>query len=208
MKKIISVMLLLACALTCSFALASCGETVDPVPEKNEVSYSEASASFVNAVKATVATTIDATVKVDVQGETLNAAYHTVKNSDGTTTMNYAVEVLNGADSEDNKTVVTGEATSDASGVFTDENAKAFGANGVALNLAAFTGTDFDASANVLRITVAADNTEAVLGAAIGADTVVVVTISEGTVVSVTVNYQTSGSTVEIVCEYNKPVEA
>ena len=206
MKKIISIMLLLACALTCSFALASCGETVDPAPEKNEASYSEASAPFIAAVKATVATTTDATIKVDVQGETLNAAYHTVKNTDGSKTMNYAVEVINGADKEDNKTLVTGEATSDTSGVFTDENAKAFGANGVALNLAAFTGTDFDASANVLRITVAAADTQAVLGAAIGADAVVVVTISEGAVVSVTVNYQTADATVEIVCEYNKPV--
>ena len=208
MKKIISIMLLLACALTCSFALASCGETVEPAPEKPAVVYSEASVPFVSAVKATVASTIDATVKVDVQGETLNAAYHTVNNGDGTKTMSYAVEKLNGADVAENKSVVEGTATSDASGVFTDENAKTFGANGVALNLAAFTGSDFDISDNVLRITVAAADTAAVLGTAIGGDAVVVVTISEGAVTSVTVNYSAAGATVEIVCEYNKPVKA
>lgn len=205
MKKIISIMLLLACALTCSFALASCGDPVQPEPENNTVAFSDVSAPFIAAVNATVANTVDATVKVDVQGETLYAEYHTVKNSDGTKTMSYAVEVINGADSEEHKSFVTGEATSDASGVFTDENAKAFGANGIALNLGAFTGTDFDASANVLRISVAADNTPAVLGTAIGADAVVVITVNEGAVVSVTINYQTPASTVEIVCEYNKP---
>ena len=204
MKKIISIMLLLACALTCSFALASCDEPV--VPESNEVAFSDVSATFIAAVNATDANTIDATIKVEVQGETLNAAYHTVKNSDGTQTMNYAVEVINGAESAEHKSVVTGEAVSNTSGEYTDENAKAFGANGIKLNLAAYTGTDFDASANVLRFNVAANDTAAVLGAAVGADAVVVVTISEGVVVSVTVNYQTSASTVEIVCEYNKPV--
>ena len=208
MKKIVSIMLLLACALTCSFALASCGDPVEPAPETPVVVYSEAVAPFVNAVKATAANTVDATVKVDVQGETLTAAYHTVKNSDGTKTMTYAVEVLNGVDVADNKSVVEGTATSDASGVFTDEYAKVFGANGVALNLSAFGGTDFDISANVLRITVAAADTAAVLGTAIGADAVVVVTINNGAVISVTVNYATPANTVEIVCEYNKPVEA
>ena len=208
MKKIISMMLLLACALTCSFALASCGETVDPAPEKPAVVYSEASVPFINAVKATAPNTIDATVKVDVLGETLNAEYHTVNNGDGTKTMNYVVEKINGIDVEDNKTIIEGTAISNASGEFEDENAKAFGANGVALNLAAFTGSDFDISSNVLRITVAAADTAAVLGTAVGADTVVVVTISAGVVTSVTVNYQTADASVEIVCEYNKPVKA
>ena len=201
MKKIISIMLLLACALTCSFALASCGETVDPVPEKPVVLYSEASVPFISAIKATAVNTTDATVKVETLGETLNAAYHTK-------TMTYAIETINGTESADNKTVVTGEATSDTSGVFTDEKAKTFGANGITLNLDKFNGTDFDASANVLRITVAAADTAAVLGAAIGADTVVVVTINGGAVTSVTVNYETPAAKVEIVCEYNKPQEA
>ena len=208
MKKFISIMLLLACALTCSFALASCDEPVDPVPEKPVVVYSEASAAFINAVKATAANTTDATIKVEVQGETLNAAYHTVKNSDGTKTMTYAIEKLNGFDVAENKTVVSGEATSDAAGVFTDENAKAFGANGITLNLDKYNGTDFDASANVLRITVAAADTAAVLGTAIGADAVVVITISGGAVSSVTVNYETPAAKVEIVCEYDKAQEA
>ena len=208
MKKIISIMLLLACALTCSFALASCGETVDPVPEKPVVLYSEASVPFISAIKATTVNTTDATVKVETLGETLNAAYHTVKNGDGTKTMTYAIETINGTESADNKTVVTGEATSDTSGVFTDEKAKTFGANGITLNLDKFNGTDFDASANVLRITVAAADTAAVLGAAIGADAVVVVTINGGAVTSVTVNYETPAAKVEIVCEYNKPQEA
>ena len=204
MKKIISIMLALACALTCSFALASCGEPADTTPEPTEVSYSEVVTPFVNAVKATAANTVDATIKVDVQGETLNAAYHTVKNADGTKTMTYSVEVINTDNSADNKSLVTGEATSDASGVFTDEYAKAFGANGLSLNLAAYTGKDFDVSNNVLRITVPANDVATVLGAAVGADAVVVVTINGGKVTSVTVNYQTPAATVEIVCEYNK----
>ena len=207
MKKIISIVLLLACALTCSFALASCGET--PItPAENTVSYADASSAFVSAVGATVVNTVDATIKVDVQGETLTAVYNTVKNSDGTKTMTYAIETLAGVETEDNKVVVTGEAVSDTAGVFADENAKAFGANGVALNLGAYTGADFAASANVLRISVAAADTAAVLGSAIGADTVVVVTINEGVVTSVTVNYSTADAVVEIVCEYNKPVVA
>ena len=209
MKKIISIMLALACVLACTFALASCGDPVDTTPdEPTAVVYSEAVVPFTNAVKATVANTVDATIKVDVQGETLNASYRTVKNADGTKTMTYAVEVLNGADLADNKTVVNGEATSDASGVFTDEYANAFGANGIALNLGAYTGNDFDVSNNVLRITIAANDVAAVLGTAVGADAVVVVTINNGVVSTVTVNYQTPNATVEIVCEYNKPAQA
>lgn len=204
MKKIISVMLLLACALTCSFALASCDEPAETPEENNTVVYSEAVVPFTNAVKATVANTVDASIKVEVQGETLNAMYHTVKNDDNTKTMTYSVEVLNGTDDAENISVVTGEAVSDASGVFTDDYAKAFGANGIALNLAAYNGSDFDVSNNVLRITIAANDVAAVLGSAVGADAVVVVTISNGAVSSVTVNYQTPNAKVEIVCVYNK----
>ena len=110
MKKIISVMLLLACALTCSFALASCDEPAETPEENNTVVYSEAVVPFTNAVKATVANTVDASIKVEVQGETLNAMYHTVKNDDNTKTMTYSVEVLNGTDDAENIRVVTGEA--------------------------------------------------------------------------------------------------
>lgn len=206
MKKIISIMLLIACALTCSFVLASCDEPADPNAGDNSVKYTDVVGKFATAVGATVANTVDATVKVEIGGETLNATYNTVKNSDGTKTMTYSVEEIADVDSADHKKVVTGETTSNAAGVFTNVYASAFGANGIALNLNAFNGKSFDASANVLRINVAAANTEAVLGTAIDAEVVVVVTISANAVSSVTLNYQTATTKVEIVCEYNKAV--
>lgn len=209
MKKIVSLMLALACVLACAFAFVSCGEPEDTEPQVKEPVYSEEAARFISAYSATNVKTVNATVKTTILGETLTATYLTEKNTDGTVKMTYSVEQLCELDSAEDKEVVTGEALSDTNGTFTDENAKAFGANGVKLALNTDKIKSFDASANVLRITVEAKDTAAVVGADLGADAVVTVTISGGVVTVITLAYSnaTSGA-VEIVCEYNKPAVA
>ncbi len=210
MKKIVSLLLALACVFACAFAFTSCGEPeiTDPQGEKEPV-YSEEAARFISAYNATVVETVASTIKSTILGETLTATYFSEKNTDGTVKMTYAVEQLPDADSTEDREVVTGEALSDANGTFTDDYAEAFGANGLKIALNTDKIKSFDASANVLRITVAAADTAAVVGVNLGADAVVTVTISNGAVTVITLAYSnaTSGA-VEIVCQYNQPAVA
>lgn len=209
MKKIVSLMLAFACVIACAFAFTACGDPEPTPTEDNKPVYSTSAAPFITAYNATVVKTVNASVKMTIFGETLEATYATEKNNDGTVKMTYVVEQLPPSDSDEDKIVINGEATSDTNGVFTDDYAKAFGANGVKLNLNTDKIKSFDASANVLRITVDAKDTAAVVGADLGADAVVTVTISAGVVTAITLAYTsaTSGA-VEIVCEYNKPIAA
>ena len=209
MKKIVSLLLALACVFACAFAFTSCGEPEATEVQEKEPVYSEEAARFISAYNATTVKTISSTIKSTILGETLTATYFAEKNTDGTVKMTYAVEKLPEIDSVEDKEVVSGEAISDANGTFTDEYAKVFGANGLGLALNTDKVKSFDASANVLRITVDAADTAAVVGADLGADAVVTVTISNGAVTVITLSYTnaTSGA-VEIVCEYNKPAVA
>ena len=62
MKKIISLLLALACVIACAFAFTACGDE-EPVPEEPAApTYAELSAPFITAYNAAVATNMKATV--------------------------------------------------------------------------------------------------------------------------------------------------
>ena len=209
MKKIISLMLALACALTCAFALASCGDEDDgdtgssSAPVANYLADAKA---FIDAYAATAANSIVTTVKVEINGTVLEAAFVYEKAADGTQTINYRydrIPTLEDADTEKVGTVVRdaqGNVTGDASVLAT------FGASGVAIDMDSdkIKNDKFSVSGSVLSINVAQADTQAVFGQAFASDAVSVITISGGKVTSITLNYTAQdNSVVEIVSIYN-----
>ena len=108
MKKIFALLLI----FTCAFALFSCG---DDGPSPEELAYQAAVKTFPDA-----ATAVPAGVSVSVKATTalgvLNSSYVTTYNQDGSATIVYSVDKVNGLDSEEDFTTVTGTITVDASG--------------------------------------------------------------------------------------------
>ena len=190
MKKILTLILVLAC----SFALFACGE--DPAP-----AYTEEAAEFITAFGATTVNSLNVTVTTETTEGTLTATYTTTYNADKTSTMTYSIETIPGLDSTEDLEVITGTVTCDASGNYSDGGAISgkIGATGIPFNYASDKISTFSVDGNVLAITVAAADTEAVLGYAIGSDALVTVTKAEGKITSVALSY----TGVTIVCAYN-----
>ena len=190
MKKILALILVLAC----SFALFACGEEAAPA-------YTEEAAEFITAFGATDITTLKVTVATETAEGTLTATYTTVYNADKTSTITYSIETIPGLDSTEDLEVLTGTVTCDASGNYSDGGAIAgkLGATGVKFDYDSDKITNFEVDGNNLAITVAAADTEAVLGSAIGSDALVTVTKADGKITSVALSY----TGVSIVCEYN-----
>lgn len=204
MKKIISLILMLALALTCVFALASCGEPEEKTPDAPV--YSEAAAAFITAYKATTPTTVSTTVKTTVLGVTLQSVYNVTKGTDGSVTMTYTVEQQETLESD--ATVLTGTVVRDAQGNYSGDGDSAiyegYASSGLDIVIDSSKITDFEVSGNVLRITVAKADTAAVYGKDLGSDAVSVITIANGKVTSVTLNYTAADSSVvEIVSVYS-----
>ncbi len=206
MKKIISIMLALACVFACAFAMTSCGEEETP-PTPDAPTYTEAAAAFITAYNAMNATSMKATVTVAPETEdALSSVYNVTKNADGTTTIAYEIEQIAGLDTAEDKTIVTGTITSDAQGNFSDNGAVSgkLGAKGVKIDIDSDKITNYSVSASTLRITVKAADTASVLGTAIASDVVAVITLEESSVASITLNFTDAASNaVAIVCEYN-----
>lgn len=205
MKKIISMLLALACALTCAFALASCDEPDDTPTEPTPV-YTEVAKDFITAYGATTATSLATTVKVTLNGTTLNAAYLYSKATDGSATLAYSYDRVPTLDDE--STSKTGMLVRDAQGNVTGEGEAAvfsnFASSGLAVDIDSDKITNYEASGNVLRITVAAADTQAVFGKALGSDAISVITIANGKVDTIALNYTAQdGSVVEILTQYN-----
>ena len=191
MKKILTLILV----LTCAFALFACGEDAAPT-------YTEEAAEFITAFGATSISSLKVTVVADTAEGTLTSTYTTTYNADKTGTMTYSIETVPGLDSAEDKVVLTGTVTCDASGNFSDngEISDKLGATGVKFDYDSDKIDTFEVDGNVLAITVAAADTEAVLGYAIGSDALVTVTKADGKITSIALSY----TGVSIICEYNK----
>ena len=190
MKKILALILVLAC----SFALFACGGPEAP-------SYTEAAAEFITAFGSTTVNSLNVTVTTETAEGTLTATYTTEYHADKTSTITYSIETIPGLDSTEDLVVLTGTVVCDAQGLYSDggEIAQKLGATGIKFDYDSNKITTFEVDGNVLAITVAAADTEAVIGYAIGADALVTVTKADGKITSVALSY----TGVNIVCAYN-----
>lgn len=190
MKKILALILVLAC----SFALFACGGPEAP-------SYTEAAAEFITAFGSTTVNSLNVTVTTETAEGTLTATYTTEYHADKTSTITYSIETIPGLDSTEDLVVLTGTVVCDAQGLYSDggEIAQKLGATGIKFDYDSSKITNFEVDGNVLAITVAAADTEAVIGYAIGADALVTVTKADGKITSVALSY----TGVNIVCAYN-----
>ena len=190
MKKILALIL----ALTCAFALFACGKEDGPV-------YTEDAAEFITAFGATDPASIKVTVTADTAEGTLTSTYTTVYTAGKISEITYTIETIPGINSTEDLEVLTGTVTCDASGTYSDggEIANKLGATGIKFDYDSNKISTFTVDGNVLAITVAAADTEAVLGYAIGSDALVTVTKAEGKITSVALSY----TGVTIVCAYN-----
>ncbi len=191
MKKILTLILV----LTCAFTLFACGgKDEGPV-------YTDDAAEFITAFGATTVSTLKVTVAADTAEGTLTSVYTTTYNSDSTKSIAYSIETIPGLDSAEDKVVLTGTVTCDASGNYSDggEISGKLGATGVKFDYDSDKIKTYSIDGNVLAITVPAADTEAVIGYAVGSDALVTVTKADGKIASIALTY----TGVSIICEYN-----
>ena len=188
MKKIISLLLALACVFACAFAMTSCGED-NPPPAPEEPTYAEAAAAFISAYNALNRTTVKVTDTVETIAGPLSAVYTITVNSDGTKTVTgYREEFTSLGEEGDKKQVAL-------DGTYTDD---------AKIDIDSAKITDYSVSATALRITVKAADTAEVIGTAFPSDTVVVINLAEGAVTSVSLSYVNADSaSVSTVFAYN-----
>ena len=195
MKKIIALLLMLALA----FAMIACG---DDEPTEEELAYQAAIAEYTKA--AFVAPkTLTIVVSTDSVFGVLTSKYDVAYAEDGSATIGYSVDKINGLDSADEKSTLVGTINVDVNGNYSDGTFAGANplASGVKLNLASETVT-FTIAGDVLTGTIAAANTEAVLGVAIAADVVLTATKVEGKIISVALSYVLDGNTTNALCTY------
>ena len=196
MKKIIALLLM----LTCAFAMFACG---DDEPTEEEIAYQAIIAEYTKAA-FTAPTALTVKVSTGSAFGTLESEYKTTYKADGTSTIEYSIDKINGLDSADEKSTVTGTIKVDANGNYADENGFS-GANplasGVKLNLASDKIT-FRATSELLSGTIASADTEAVIGIAIAADVTLTVTKADGKITSVALAYVLDGNAVSALCTY------
>ena len=195
MKKIIALLLMLALA----FTMIACG---DDEPTEEELAYQAAVAEYTKAA-FTTPKTLTIVVSADSVFGVLTSKYDVAYAEDGSATIEYTVDKINGLDSADEKTTLEGTINVDANGNYSDGSFAGSNplASGVKLNLASETVT-FTIAGDVLTGTIASANTEAVLGVAIAADVVLTVTKLDGKIGSVALSYVLDGNTVNALCTY------
>lgn len=191
MKKILALIL----ALTCAFALFACGD------DKTGAVYTEDAAEFITAFGATDPASIKVTVTADTTEGTLTSTYTTVYSAGKISEITYSIETIPGINSTEDLEVLTGTVTCDASGNYSDGGTIAgkLGATGIKFDYDSNKINNFQIDGNVLAITVAAADTEAVIGYALGTDATITATKADGKIISVTLTY----TGVSIVCQYN-----
>ena len=194
MKKIIALILALACML----ALISCNDNSAD---------SAALEPYKTAIDATVPAraTINITYTDTTLNVALNGSYQVEYNEDGTATVNYEYEKLNGIDSGSAEMIstVTGTATVKADGTTEgDVDVNVTAANVTKINLDASKMT-FSVARGILSASIKAADTKAVLGIEIASDVSMTMTVSDtGKIGSVSYNYQTANGTASVVCFY------
>ena len=197
MKKIFALLLI----FTCAFALFACGKEKGPSPE--EIAYREAVKTFTDAAAA-VPTTLSVSVKATTALGVLKSSYITSYNQDGSSTIAYSVDKVNGLDSAEDFTPVTGTINVDAAGNYSDGGAFAGSnpaATGVKIDFASDKIT-CSIKGNTLSAVVAAADTQAVLGIALPSDAVITANKSANKITAITVSYTAAEGAVEIVCAY------
>ncbi len=201
MKKIVALLL----ALVCAFALVSCGGPENPPDEGTD--YTNLN-PFKTAITASAPATAVITVELEntISDEPLTGTFSVTYGAESTQVeyeYEQFVEINANAPTESDRETVTGTATIDKNGNVTggDINATVTAATLLNYNLDG-TKMTYTVEAGVLSATIAAANTESVLGVNIGADVTFTLTVANGKIVSVTLNYQASTGAAEITTTY------
>ena len=190
MKKLLIILL----ALTCAFALFSCGDDGVSVEE------------FKKAINATNPTEIEVTIVQETANGNLAAEMTTTFAEDGSFVIVGFYERFTGASSLEDKESIPINVSCNASGSYSDGGDFA-GSNpastGAKLNLGAKKlQPTISEDGKVLTVTVGAANTKAVLGVEYAQDVVLVITINDGKVISYTMSYTNEFGAVSVVCTY------
>ena len=181
MKKILIIML----ALTCAFAMFSCGD--------ESVSLD----GFKTAVNNTAPAVANVSVEVETDLGKLTSNFKTTYAADGSFVIDYSYEQFNTsstAGADDVKSTITGKVTCDKDGNYSDGGAfvgKTTVATGAKLTLDSkkMETVTVSEDGNILNSTVKAANTKAVLGIEIASDVTLVVTKSADKIVSYSIEY-------------------
>jgi len=191
MKKILIVLL----ALTCAFAMFSCGKSVSLD-------------DFEKAITNTNPTVVEVEITSDTAFGPLSASFKTTYAEDGSFVIDGSYEKFNtiaeGA-AADVKAVVPVKITCDKNGNYSDGGAFS-GSNpavtGGVIKLSKKMDAEISADGNVLTATVSADKTEAVFGIAYASDVTLVMTRNDGKIVSYTMEYATDYGYDRLICNY------
>ncbi len=193
MKKLITVIL----ALACMFTLFSCGGD-DEIKK------------FKTALDSTVDNIETVTVEIDLETAvgTLEASFVTKYNDDKSCKIEYSYEkLLSSSEGEKDewKKTFTGTLTCDKDGNYSDggdiAGSNAF-VTGAKINIDAKKMT-YTIAGNVLTATVKAENTAVVLGEEIAADVQLIIAMSsDGKISSYTMTYETEQGKTTIACAY------
>lgn len=192
MKKLLIVLL----ALTCAFAMFSCGDS------------NEAYVEFENAIEATTFTAIDVQITSDTAFGPLAASFKTTYAEDGSFVIEGSYERFNATTeggAEDDISVVSVKITCDKNGNYSD-GGEFSGSNPAATGKKLVLGEKMDATlsadGNVLSATVKAEDTEAVFGVAYATDVKLTVTKNDGKIISYTMEYATDYGYDRLICNY------
>ena len=198
MKKILLVVLALACAL----AFASCELVNNVTTDPGE--------DFIKAIANTDPTTATINTVTTTELGTLNGEYLVTYGADGAATIDYSYEkwyLVGEGNGTDLKYTVTGTITRQQDGSYAD--GKGFTANvspaatGFTLDLTSvIDSAEINAAYDTLTATVAAADTEAVLGVALGYDVELTVVIGSGVVETITVTFADGTNSGSISCRY------
>ena len=191
MKKLLIVLLALACA----FTMTSCGkyEFLD---------------DFKKAIENTNPTAIDVQITSDTALGALNASFKTTYAEDGSFVIEGFYEKFNTStegNAEDVKTVVPVKITCDQNGNYSDGGAFS-GSNPVAtgkeIKLKRRMKPSVSPDGNILTATIKARKTKRLLGAAYPNDVTLIITKNEDKIISYTMEYATDYGYDRIVCNY------
>ena len=217
MKKIIALMLVLACAFCC-VALVSCGDTNPPDDNGNGGNNNNNNGStvdisaFVAAVNATKPASSVITTAMECEIGDLNGRFEIAYNADGTSSIDYSYEKFLPLDAEGDeiKETVSGTVNVNADGSFSD-GGSFNGQNSVAVSFTLHLDIEKLDNARVegnsLMATVKAADTQAVLGVAVASDVTLILIKGETGLSSVSMAYAIDVSglagTVSVACDYN-----
>ena len=199
MKKIISVILVLACMLS----LAACNFNLGGLVPVTAESFKQAM-DATNPGKVTITTT---TVTAGLG--TLNANYAVTYNSDNTATIKYDCELWAGiptdgsAISPDAKEKLSGTVTRDASGAYSDASFVEDVELALSLNIGAISTYTISEDGKTFTANVAKDSTAAVFGVAYDFDVQITVVKGANVINSIALAYTAGNNDVSIKCIYD-----